>query len=272
MTVRQDSNTAAASASTAIFHGYPASVPLSFPLGKLAKCMIYVFRIQLKWSVRHRRMDYPKRLPDMQIGGFSLFQPHSCSTNKTASYAGLRVPSFACNSHIQIDWGRVRWQPIQTWLRFNCLLSLVSVVCTRRGLGNFDSPRKNETEELKFCSKFSNSQKILAYPKLRLDRWNLKNKENITIIAIICEKNLQFAIIVENWELKLLHYKHTGYQWYFSSMKVYPPLTSAFPKIKVRADCDCDQSPKTNHLKFFHNNESCQSQFYAINEFYLVFH
>ena len=31
------------------------------------------------------------------------------------------------------------------------LLSLVSVVCTRRGLGNFDSPRKNETEELKFC-------------------------------------------------------------------------------------------------------------------------
>ena len=65
VTVRQDSNTAAASASTAIFHGYPASVPLSFPRGKLAKCMIYVFRIQLKWSVRHRRMDYPKRLPDM---------------------------------------------------------------------------------------------------------------------------------------------------------------------------------------------------------------
>ena len=48
VTVRQDSNTAAASASTAIFHGYPASVPLSFPPGKLAKCMIYVFRIQLK--------------------------------------------------------------------------------------------------------------------------------------------------------------------------------------------------------------------------------
>lgn len=183
------------------------------------------------------------------------------------SYAGLRVPSFACNSHIQIDWGRVRWQPIQTWLRFNCLLSLVSVVCTRRGLGNFDSPRKNETEELKFCSKFSNSQKILAYPKLRLDRWNLKNRENITIIAIICQKNLQFAIIVENWELKLLHYKYTGYQWYFSSMKVYPPLTSAFPKIKVRVDCDCDQSPKTNHLKFFHMNESCQSQFLQSTNF-----
>ena len=133
-------------------------------------------------------------------------------------------------------------------------------------------PGKNETEELKFCSKFTNIQTILAYPKLRLDRWNLKNKENITIIAIICQKNLPFAIIVENWELKLLHYKHTGYQWYFSSMEVYPPLTSASPKIKVRVDCDCDQSPKTNHLKFFHNNESCQSKFYAINEFYLVFH
>lgn len=62
----------------------------------------------------------------------------------------------------------------------------MSVVYTRRGLGKFDSPGKNETEELKFCSKFTNSQTILAYPKLRLDRWNLKNKENITIIAIIC--------------------------------------------------------------------------------------
>ena len=179
-------------------------------------------------------MDYPKRLPDMlQTGGLSLFQPYSsCALDKKklpatqATHSVIRL-QFAHPNRL----GTSQVTP-DTILNANFLLSLVSVVCTRRGLGKFDSPGKNETEELKFCSKFTNSQTILAYPKLRLDRWNLKNKENITIIAIICQKDLQFAIIVENWELKLLHYEHTGYQWFFFFHKSLPATDFCVPQNK----------------------------------------